>query len=79
MARRSLLHRPRSIVVDQAVHSHDCQGSSKHRLVRGDRRLKAPRDRGHEHYCVACALAIIQDDIEKLQALAHQLRAAGEA
>jgi len=75
MERRSLLHRPKSIVVDAAVHSHDCQGSSKHRLAPGDRRLKAPRDRGHEHYCVECTLAIIQDDIGKLQAIAHQLGA----
>lgn len=75
MARRSLLHKPKGILVDKAVHSHDCQGNSKHRLTPGARRLKAPRDRGHEHYCVECALAIIHDDIERLQALARELQA----
>lgn len=71
MSRKSLVQRSE---VDLAVNAHNCQASKKHRLVRGDKRLKVWQERSPDHYCLACALAIIQSDIEKLQTLARQLR-----
>lgn len=70
--------RPKSILqrveVDEARKAHNCQHNDAHRLQRGDKRLKVWRDRSAEHYCVTCALAIIQRDIAKLQSLAQQLQ-----
>jgi hypothetical protein len=60
--------------VDRAQKAHNCQANSKHRLGRGDRRLKVHVDRSHDHYCQDCALKIIEHDIEKLQVLVRQLK-----
>lgn len=54
--------------------SHNCQASTNHRLKPGDRRLKVYVDRSHDHYCVECAMKIIEADIAKLQELARQLK-----
>ena len=62
------------ISVDEAARAHDCQHNSRHRLERGHRRLKVKKDRSNEHFCVPCALAIIERDIAKLQVIAQQLR-----
>jgi len=60
--------------VDQAQKAHNCQANSKHRLERGDRRLKVHVDRSYDHYCLECALKIIDQDIAKLEAIARQLK-----
>ena len=71
--------RPKSILqrveVDEAQKAHNCQHNENHRLERGHKRLKVWKDRSPDHYCVECALAIIQRDISKLQGLAKQLTA----
>lgn len=78
---RFLVAAPKSILirvtVDAALKAHDCQHNRRHRLERGDRRLKVKKDRTFEHFCVDCALEIIDRDIAKLQLIARQLR--GEA
>ena len=70
--------RPKSIIqrveVDEAKHAHNCQHNVRHRLQRGDKRLKVWNQRSPDHYCAACALKIIERDIAKLQKLAEQLR-----
>lgn len=71
MSRKSLVQRAE---VDQVQKAHNCQASGKHRLERGDRRLKVYVDRSHDHYCMVCALKIIAQDITKLQELANQLK-----
>ena len=73
MARKSLVQRSE---VDQAKAAHNCQANQNHRLQKGDSRLKVYKDRSHDHYCKACALGIIEQDIKKLQALALQLAGA---
>ena len=60
--------------VDRAIRSHDCQHSAKHRLGPGDKRLKITKDRTEEHFCVACALEMIEVATAKLQSLASELR-----
>jgi len=70
--------RPKSILrrveVDKAKKAHNCQHNQRHRLERGDKRLKVWANRTAEHYCAACALQIIERDIAKLQAIATDLQ-----
>jgi hypothetical protein len=73
-ARKSVLVR---VAVDEVLKAHNCQHNHRHRLERGQRRLKVQKERSPEHYCAQCALEIIERDIAKLQMVAQQLR--GEA
>lgn len=66
MAIRSLLDQ---VQVDRALHAHNCQASAKHRIQKGDVRLKVRAGRSWEHYCVECATKIIERDIAKLTEL----------
>jgi hypothetical protein len=74
MAHKSILV---TASVDEACKAHNCQHNNKHRLERGNRRLKVRKDRSNEHFCVSCALGIIERDIKTLTLLGKQLR--GEA
>jgi len=75
VAAKSLLRFPRKLCVDTAQRAHDCQ-SGPHRIVAGQRRLKAFTDpRSPDHYCVPCALKIIENDTARLQELAAVLQA----
>jgi len=70
--------RPKSIVqrveIDQAKRAHNCQHNAAHRIQAGEKRLKVWDGRSAKHYCTACAHAIIERDISKLQKLAGELR-----
>lgn len=70
--------RPKSIIqrieIDQAKKAHNCQHNQRHRVERGDRRLKVSSDRSAEYYCIACARGIIERDIATLRDLAVQLQ-----
>ena len=57
------------VEVDEALKAHNCQANARHRIERGDRRLKVRNGRSWDHYCVSCAAAIIDRDIAELQAL----------
>lgn len=70
MPKKSLIQ---TTEVDVAKKAHNCQANRRHRLERGERRLKVRTDRSFHHYCRACGLIIIQQDIAKLQTLAQQL------
>ena len=52
--------------VDRAKKAHDCQANSRHRLEKGDIRLKVRNGRSWDNYCRDCAEAIIKQDIAKL-------------
>jgi hypothetical protein len=67
------------VKVDVALRAHKCQHNGRHKLERGDKRLKVTTQRSSEHYCAACALVIIERDIAKLQALASELRGSVES
>jgi hypothetical protein len=70
--------KPKSVLlrmeVDLTIRSHDCQHNSRHRLHPGDKRLKVTKDRTSEHFCVACALEMIDLATANLQAIAAELR-----
>ena len=70
MATKSLLIRAE---VDTAGKAHNCQASSKHRIEKGDVRLKVRKGRSWEHYCLACAKKIIGISQEKLKVL-HDMK-----
>ena len=55
--------------VDRAKRGHFCQANSRHRIERGEIRLKVRNGQGWDHYCRNCAEAIIQQDLEKLTQL----------
>lgn len=55
--------------VDTAGHAHNCQANARHRIAKGDVRLKVRNGRSWDHYCRACAEAIIARDIAKLTVL----------
>jgi hypothetical protein len=69
VATKSLVIR---VEVDHAVKAHNCQASKRHRLQRGDRRLKVRNGRSWDHYCVSCATNILARDLDKLRALLAQ-------
>lgn len=66
MAIKSLVVR---VQVDTAGKAHNCQANAKHRIEKGDVRLKVRNGRSWDHYCRACAETIIARDIEKLTGL----------
>jgi hypothetical protein len=41
----------------------------------GEKRLKVTKDRSDEHYCIACAVEIIDRDIQKLTEMRTELLA----
>jgi len=57
------------VEIDTAGRAHNCQASAKHRIEKGDVRLKVKNGRSWDHYCVDCAKKIIGRDIEKLKAI----------
>ena len=59
--------------VDVAQRAHNCQGNARHRIERGNKRLKVRTGRSWDHYCLECARTIINRDISELEALARLL------
>ncbi len=76
MANKSILKR---LEVDVALKSHDCQHNANHRVSRGDKRLKLWKERSPEHFCVKCAMEMIERDIARMQAIQLQLQVQSEA
>jgi hypothetical protein len=60
------------VEIDNALKSHNCQGNSEHRIQAGNRRLKVRNGRSWDHYCVPCALVILERDIAELNELLRQ-------
>ncbi len=70
MAIKSLVTR---VEIDTAGKAHNCQASAKHRIEKGDERLKVRNGRSWDHYCLDCAKKIIERDIEKLKEIQNML------
>jgi len=64
------------IEIDTVLRSHSCQADKRHRLERGDQRLKVRNGRSWDHYCATCARAILSNGIAKLRFLLERLPAA---
>ncbi len=67
---RSLVTR---VEVDVAQRAHNCQGNTRHRIERGDKRLKVRNGRSWDHYCLECAKLIARRDVVTLEALTREL------
>lgn len=59
--------------VDVAQRAHNCHGNARHRIERGDNRLKVRNGRSWDHYCLECAKTIVGRDIAALNALRREL------
>lgn len=59
--------------IDIAKKAHNCQANARHRIERGDKRLKVSKGRGWDHYCLECAKNIVRRDIEALEELLRDL------
>lgn len=57
------------VKIDRAGAAHNCKGNARHRVEKGDVRLKVRNGRSWSHYCVSCAEIIIAHDIQKLTML----------
>lgn len=59
------MSRPRSLLlrveVDVAQRAHNCQANARHRIQRGDPRLKVKSQRSWDHYCMTCATRMISN------------------
>jgi hypothetical protein len=59
--------------VDHALKAHNCQANAKHRITRGNPRLKVKNERSWDHYCLSCAVDIVARDLDKLRQLQTEL------
>lgn len=70
--------RPKTILqrieADKALRAHNCQSNKNHRIESGDARLKVAKGRSFEHYCMECAVGILERDISKLKIVLDQIR-----
>lgn len=55
--------------IDTAGRAHNCQANARHRIEKGDVRLKVKNGRSSDHYCLDCAKKIIGRDLAKLSEL----------
>jgi hypothetical protein len=62
-----------TVEIDHALKGHDCQANAKHRILKGDLRLKVKDGRSPDHYCMLCASVMIQRGIDKLLDLQQRL------
>jgi hypothetical protein len=75
LATKSLVIR---VEIDHALKAHNCQANARHRLARGDKRLKVRNGRSWDHYCAGCAANILEGDLAKLRSLLLQFTAQTE-
>jgi hypothetical protein len=72
--------RPKSFVstllVEQAINSHNCRFNHAHRIKSGEARLTAKEGRAKLRYCASCAVAFMKADIELLQSTIKELESA---
>jgi len=69
--------RPKSfvstLIVEQAINSHNCRFNHTHRITRGEARLTAKEGRAKLRYCASCAAAFMKADIELLHSKIKEL------
>jgi hypothetical protein len=64
-----------SMEITTAGRGHNCRQSDTHRLEKGMPRLTIKSDGDEHHYCLACAIAFLTKDVERLQALLAETKA----
>jgi len=59
----------KSISIDCAKRAHNCQHNSKHRILKGDKRLGLRVERSTEYYCKKCAVEFLEKNLEEIKTL----------
>jgi hypothetical protein len=65
-----------TLIVEQAVRSHHCRFNHAHRIGSGDTRLMAKEGRAKLRYCISCAVAFMEADIDLLRSKIKELEKA---
>jgi hypothetical protein len=66
-----------TVQIDVVKRAHDCQGNSRHRLAKGDRRFAVKKDRGWDNYCLDCGRRILEADAAKIAGLIELINSGG--
>jgi hypothetical protein len=64
----------KSLFVDCAKKSHNCQNDSNHRIQMGDIRLGLRVGRSPEYFCKECAIKFLEKNVEDIKKLIEELR-----
>lgn len=64
-----------SMTIDQAGSSHDCRHDAKHRISKGEFRLKVQVGRSYQHYCLQCAERFLMKDLKVIDGLLKDINA----
>lgn len=64
----------KQVLIDEAENAHYCRANPNHRISRGERRLRVHRSHRWEHFCMPCALKILEDNIAELRRLQRVFR-----
>jgi len=64
----------KSLTIDNAKRAHNCQHSSKHRIMKGDVRLGLKVDRSIEYFCKECAITFLENGAGELEKLLTELK-----
>ncbi|RYZ90238.1 MAG: hypothetical protein EOP04_04525 [Proteobacteria bacterium] len=56
-------------LIDIAAKEHSCRANAKHKILKGDKRLKIIEGRSRLHYCRECGEKIIALGIARLEQL----------
>ena len=59
----------KSLTVDHAKKSHNCQHNRKHRISKGDIRLGLKESRSPEYYCKDCSIKFLKKSAESIMTL----------
>ncbi len=61
------------VTIETAGNSHNCQHDRRHRIMKGDTRLKVWSEDGKENFCAECGLAMLQEGIVRLTDFSQRL------
>jgi hypothetical protein len=68
----------KNISIDTAKQSHFCKHNKKHKINKGDKRLKFKEGRAYQHFCIECAKESLTKDINELNTLLTELEKVGQ-
>lgn len=64
----------KSLTVDHAKKSHNCQHNQNHRISMGDIRLGLKEGRSPEYYCKDCSIKFLEKSTESIMKLLEALK-----
>lgn len=64
----------KSLTIDHAKKSHNCQNNRAHRISKGDVRLGLKEGRSREYFCKECSVKFLEKDVESISSLLEELK-----